>query len=185
MADTLTHVTSGSGDARRTDTVPTTILDAGQARLLALYRAFLDRQNLQEGIFCPVCRHTTHEGAKIARGDAQIAVMCAHHVWFYQGPLPAQPLESDATLIDVLPTPMVHDRILLTDGEGFDAMTVDEAKLLRAYREFLLRYALTETLDCRTCWSNGDPSGCRAFVTPTRIAVICRHRTLQFVGQTD
>jgi hypothetical protein len=183
MADTVTDVTTGSGEGRQTAAVPTTILSTAQARLLAHYRAFLDRYDLQEGIFCRACWQSAAEPSKIARGDAQIAVLCAHHVWFYQGALPADPLESDG-VIQLVTAPKVHDRITLTDGASFDVLSVEDATLLRAYQRLLQTFAWIETLDCRVCWSTGQPSGCRAFVTPDRIAIICRHRTLQFVGAT-
>ena len=188
MADTTSTLTVGSGEKTRVSTVPTTILSPAHALVLAHYRAFLDRQDLQEQIFCRACWEggAGPEPAKIARGANQLAVMCPHHVWFYQGALPPEVLESDAALGGLGDEPPARSQqIVLTDADAsFVRLSVDDAKLLRAYREILLAYRWIETLDCRTCWSNGQPSGCRAFVTQQRVAIICRHRTLQFVGET-
>lgn len=182
-ADTATILTAGDGDKRRTFTVPTTVLSDLDGLILCAYRDFLDRHELQEGIFCRECWQGRGEAAKIARAQNQVAIVCPHHVWFYQGVLPAMVQPTDG-LVQLADAPKAHQRIELTDVDCVVPLSGDEAKLLRAYRAFLLKNSLLETLDCRTCWSSGDPSGCRAFVTPDRIAVICRHRTLQFVGQT-
>ena len=179
MADTTSVITTGSGERTQVATVPTTILTRGQAVTLAEYRNFLNRYTLDEAIYCRTCYASgAREGAKIARGTDQIGVMCPHHVWFSQGALPIESLESPITA----PSPIV-----LTDApaETFVTLSVDEAKLLRAYKRILEDFGWVEGLDCQTCHAEGSAAGCRAFVTDTRIAIICRHRTLQFIGQTS
>ena len=181
--DTVTTLKQDS----KTDsvTLPTTFLSQEEATVLAHYRAFLDAHELMENIYCDECAGPPSKGAKIARGDIQLAVFCSHRVWFFQGALPL------ASKLDITPEAIVapNAKIMLTDAVSEDSGHVEQlgesdAKLLRAYREILVRQGWKEALDCRTCWAAGTPEGCRAFITPDRIAIICRHRTLSYVGQT-
>ena len=64
-------------------------------------------------------------------------------------------------------------------------LTVDEARTLRAYKNFLLKYGLREALYCNTCGMSTTADGMRSFVRPNQIGMICRHRMLFYQGYTD
>jgi hypothetical protein len=180
--DTTTILTLGDGDNRRNETLPTTILTSEDATILCHYRAFLDAHELRESIYCDECAGPPDRGAKIARGDSQVAVFCPHRVWFFQGALP-KPSTYDLTAGPII-QPGHALRVTLTDEDLQVTLGESTAKLLRAYKRLCQKYGWKEALDCRTCWANGQPEGMRAFVTDDRIAFICRHRTLAYVGQT-
>ena len=79
----------------------------------------------------------------------------------------------------VTPTgdPLVRDR-LLTDAE---------AATLRAYKRILAKYGYREQLWCQICDADDvefTPSGCRAYVTGTQIAILCRHLRRFYSGST-
>ena len=54
-------------------------------------------------------------------------------------------------------------------------LTDEEARLLRTYKKFLLKYHLREALYCQDCWDGSSTQdGCRAFVTADQILIECR-----------
>jgi hypothetical protein len=63
-------------------------------------------------------------------------------------------------------------------------LSKDDAELLRSYKRFLQRLGLREALYCNHCWSGDREDGCKAFVTDSQIAVICRCRMRVHLGQT-
>lgn len=65
-------------------------------------------------------------------------------------------------------------------------LTNDEARMLREYRQFLLRRGLKEALFCNNCFQQGDMArdGVKMFVTPNQIAIECRCSLRFYQGQT-
>jgi len=60
----------------------------------------------------------------------------------------------------------------------------EDAKTLRAYKKILMKYGYREELWCKTCEEQDDAHGCRAYVTDSKIEILCRHRRLFFRGAT-
>lgn len=63
-------------------------------------------------------------------------------------------------------------------------LTGEEAKLLRAYKQFLYRHGYKEALYCSRCWEHNLAHGCEAFVTSEQIGIKCRCRLTVFQGAT-
>ena len=79
-------------------------------------------------------------------------------------------------------------QIVGADGSVINAPTLmlslEDAKLLRAYKKFLLRNRLKEALYCETCHEDNRSHGLEAFVTDSQILFRCRCRSLFYQGQT-
>ena len=63
-------------------------------------------------------------------------------------------------------------------------LTRHEARLLRDYKKFLLKYALKEALYCSDCWTGHREDGCEAYVQDGKIGIICRCKTRLYLGHT-
>jgi hypothetical protein len=63
-------------------------------------------------------------------------------------------------------------------------LSADDAKLLRAYKKFLMVHGLREAVYCNECFSGNLSDGMRAHVTDGQILFECRHRMLFHQGQT-
>ena len=63
-------------------------------------------------------------------------------------------------------------------------MSLEDAKLLRAYKKFLLINGLKEALYCVRCFEGMRSDGTEAFVTADQILIRCRCRRLYYDGQT-
>lgn len=59
-----------------------------------------------------------------------------------------------------------------------------DAELLRKYKKFLIKYGLKEALYCQKCSVAGRDEGLRAFVTDSRIGMICRCTARHYNGAT-
>jgi hypothetical protein len=53
-------------------------------------------------------------------------------------------------------------------------ISLEDAKLLREYKKFLMRMGLREALYCQHCWSGDRHDGCEAHVTDNDILIKCR-----------
>jgi len=82
----------------------------------------------------------------------------------------------------------VSGRIVTPTGELAERptilLTVQEARLLRQYKRFLLEHGLKEALYCTSCWDHQLSHGTRAHVTPSQILIECRCR-LRFYQGTE
>lgn len=76
-------------------------------------------------------------------------------------------------IVDVTGAVAIPDRIMLTD---------EEAKLLRAYKKFLLTHDLREAVYCQRCWSKDLSDGTQFFVTPDKILIKCRCAERMYLG---
>jgi len=74
------------------------------------------------------------------------------------------------------------------DGSLLNAPTLmlslEDAKLLREYKKWLLRNGYREALYCTRCFESNRQDGLHAFVTDQRILFKCRCRSLLYEGQT-
>lgn len=164
--------------------VPTTVLSRREAELVRDYKVFLEARQLQEELYCPSCFQSGQPGATIKLGENQVGILCPDRLLFYTGPL-APAARFDDLLATPPPVLTTLDRELtLTDVIPEERLLPLEAQLLRAYREFLEKHHLREAVTCTTCWANGQSEGCRSYVTPDAVGIICRHRRLMFIGQT-
>ena len=60
--------------------------------------------------------------------------------------------------------------------------TLEEVKLLREYKKFLLQRGYREALYCTRCFENNLQDGVRAYVTATDLMFQCRCRCLFHKG---
>lgn len=184
-ADTTATLAPSTPGAAAT-VVPTTVLTKQDAELLRDYKVFLEARQLEEKLFCRSCFQSGHEGSRIALAENQVAINCPDRMWFYQGPIPP------VTRFDGMLAAKAHAALVLpgagaieiTDEIPEEALFRTEAVLLRAYKDFLLKQHLLESVFCTTCWANSYHDGCRSFVTPEIIGIYCRHRRLTWKGQT-
>ena len=63
-------------------------------------------------------------------------------------------------------------------------LSMEEAKLLREYKKFLLRQGLKEALYCNACFESNLSHGTEAYVTTDQIVIKCRCRLRFYQGQT-
>ena len=63
-------------------------------------------------------------------------------------------------------------------------LSIEEAKLLREYKKFLLRHGLKEALYCNACFERNLSHGTEAYVTSEQIVIKCRCRLRFYQGQT-
>ena len=67
--------------------VPTTILDADDARLLRAYKKLLLKYGLREALYCNACwNHKFSDGTEAHVTDNEIVIRCRCSLRFYQGP---------------------------------------------------------------------------------------------------
>lgn len=79
--------------------------------------------------------------------------------------------------------------ILDADGKtvervGSREITFEEAKLLREYKKFLMKYELREALYCNQCWQHDLSDGCEAHVTQDDVLIKCRCQIRFYKGST-
>ena len=79
-------------------------------------------------------------------------------------------------------------QIISPDGSVMNApaltLSMEDAKLLRVYKKFLLRNGLKEALYCNACFESNRSHGLEAFVTDDQILFRCRCRSLFYQGAT-
>lgn len=63
-------------------------------------------------------------------------------------------------------------------------LTRHEARMLREYKKFLMKYHLKEALYCQECWSGARKDGTEAYVRDDKIGIICRCTTRLYLGAT-
>lgn len=63
-------------------------------------------------------------------------------------------------------------------------LTAEDARLLREYKKFLLRYGLRESNWCNSCWDGNLSDGCEAHVTDMQIIIKCRCALRVYMGPT-
>ena len=88
--------------------------------------------------------------------------------------------------------PLLNDRttslIVSPDGTAANYPTVllsmEDAKLLREYKKWLLRNGYREALYCNACYAANRSDGLEAYVTPDQMLFKCRCRALYYKGQT-
>ena len=67
-------------------TRPTVVFTAEEAKLLRLYKKFLDAHHLKEALYCQDCWNLDlHDGCKAFVKDSQILIECRCKLRFYQG----------------------------------------------------------------------------------------------------
>ena len=87
----------------------------------------------------------------------------------------------------IRPNTNVTDGTILTaDGSVANKPTLllstEDARILRAYKKFLMAHNLREALYCNECFSGNLSDGMRAHTTDGQIMWECRHRMLFFQG---
>lgn len=87
-----------------------------------------------------------------------------------------------------LETDKTQSVVIAPDGTVANYPTVvlslEDAKLLREYKKFLLRHGLREALYCNNCFEHNLSHGTEAYVTPDQIVIRCRCRLRFYQGQT-
>jgi hypothetical protein len=161
--DSTATVTTGQDE---TLNVPAYELSADEARLLRVYRVWLDRKALVAKLWCPSCERTRESGMEIALNDLKVGLICPHGLWFGLTP--------PATL-GISGHGIPQERLIETGEIEEQSLNAFEAHMLWAYKRFLIRYQLQEALYCLACGLNKREDGCRASVTPDRIRIECRH----------
>ena len=81
-----------------------------------------------------------------------------------------------------MPNPSSPERttglIVGPDGAPLQVPTLllspEDARLLRLYKKFLLRYGLKEALYCDSCWDHNLSHGTESHVTDNEIVIRCR-----------
>ena len=91
---------------------------------------------------------------------------------------PEKPLLGDKT----------NSLIVSPDGTAANYPTVllsmEDAKLLREYKKFLLRMGLKEAVYCNSCYERNLSHGTEFFVTSDQIMIKCRCQVRFYQGQT-
>lgn len=155
-----------------TVTLPTTVLTAEDAALLGEYESWLSRERLRRTLFCVDCGRG--DEVQVFVEPTQIGIVCAHRMLFYQGPVPVRltdhPEHGESVIAPV--------RVTVPEVPIAPA----DVHMLRRYRTFLRTYALQEALWCLCCEDEGNAPGCKAFVRPDGIAVLCRCTHRVFAG---
>ena len=143
--------------------LPATILTAEDAALLGEYESWLSRERLIRKLYCTDCG--TGDEMQAFVQPWQIGLICQHRMLFYEGS------------VSVVET--VHPQA----GEGLTVVRVvvpevpigtADAYMLRRYQKFLRHYWLQEALWCLQCEDEEQPSGLKAYVTVSEMALICR-----------
>ena len=88
--------------------------------------------------------------------------------------------------------PLLNDKtaamIVAPDGTVASFPTIvishEDAKLLRAYKKWLLRNGYREALYCNQCYSANRSDGLEAYVTDERMLFKCRCRAQYYQGAT-
>lgn len=70
------------------------------------------------------------------------------------------------------------------DGRVSEPISEREAEMLRAYKRFLMKHGLIESLWCHMCAELNQPEGLRACVTDGKIDFECRCTVRRYRGQT-
>jgi hypothetical protein len=76
--------------------------------------------------------------------------------------------------------PVVKDKALILGPDGSVAnipttyLTLEEVKLLREYKKFLLRHHLKEAIRCNECFENNRAQWAEAWVTNADIMIRCQ-----------
>ncbi len=161
--DSRVEVTTGQDTTVHVTAYP---LSEPDARLLRVYRHWLDRRDLLAKIWCPDCEIVRSTGMEIGLSPTKVGLICPHGMWF--GITAVAP-----RLVTDHQKPQ-RRAIVLAIVEP-ETLSQTEAQMLWTYQSFLKRYRLREALYCLTCDLSGQADGVRAAVTPREIRIECRH----------